>query len=236
MACRADAGGFFIYRADEGQEILYVNQATLLIFGCETIEEFKEHTGYTFRGMVHPEDYEEIQESIDEQIADEDNKHNLDYVIYRIIRKDGEERWVDDYGRFTYLPGFGDVYYVFISDITETRIAQEQRERNEQLERLLAETEQANMAKTAFLSNMSHEIRTPMNAIIGLYNIALKNPDLPDETREILNKIGGSANHLLSLINDILDMSRIESGKVTVKKQDFSFGDMLEQINTMVES
>ena len=117
-----------------------------------------------------------------------------------------------------------------------SRLIEEVQEKNKILEKALEEAEHANMAKTAFLSNMSHEIRTPMNAIIGLYNIALKNPDLPDETREILNRIGGSANHLLSLINDILDMSRIESGKVTIKKQDFSFGDMLEQINTMVES
>lgn len=114
-------------------------------------------------------------------------------------------------------------------------IAEEQ-EKNRMLEKALEDAENANMAKTAFLSNMSHEIRTPMNAIIGLYNIAIKNPDLPDETREILDKIGGSANHLLSLINDILDMSRIESGKLVIKKQDFSFGDMLEQINTMVEA
>ena len=117
-----------------------------------------------------------------------------------------------------------------------SRLIKEEQERNKMLEKALEEAEHANMAKTAFLSNMSHEIRTPMNAIIGLYNIALKNPDLPDETREILNKIGASANHLLSLINDILDMSRIESGKVTIKRQDFSFGDMVEQINTMVES
>ena len=113
---------------------------------------------------------------------------------------------------------------------------EEAQERNRLLEKALEDAENANIAKTAFLSNMSHEIRTPMNAIIGLYNIALKNPDLPDDVRDILNKIGGSANHLLSLINDILDMSRIESGKMTIKRQDFSFGDMLEQINTMVES
>ncbi len=116
------------------------------------------------------------------------------------------------------------------------RTIEEEQERNRMLEKALADAESANIAKTAFLSNMSHEIRTPMNAIIGLYNIALKNPDLPDETREILDKIGASANHLLSLINDILDMSRIESGKMTIRKQDFSIGDMLEQINTMVES
>lgn len=97
----------------------------------------------------------------------------------------------------------------------------------------LASAEQANKAKTVFLSNMSHEIRTPMNAIIGLDNIALSNPDLSPETRDYLTKIGDSASHLLSLINDILDMSRIESGRMVLKNEEFSFSRLLEYINTM---
>ena len=115
-----------------------------------------------------------------------------------------------------------------------TDVLREQRERNELLANALHEAEQANVAKTAFLSSMSHEIRTPMNAIIGLDSIALKEPDLPEHTREYLSKIGGSARHLLGLINDILDMSRIESGRLTIKNEEFSFRDMLEQINTMI--
>ena len=96
--------------------------------------------------------------------------------------------------------------------------------------------ERANQAKTKFLSNMSHEIRTPMNAIIGLDNIALKAPDLPPHTREQLEKIDTSAKHLLGIINDILDMSRIESGRMTLKDEEFSFREFLEQINVMVNS
>ncbi|MBR2523707.1 MAG: response regulator [Clostridiales bacterium] len=97
----------------------------------------------------------------------------------------------------------------------------------------LASSEQANKAKTAFLSNMSHEIRTPMNAIIGLDNIALNDPDTPEKTKEYLVKIGTSAEHLLNLINDILDMSRIESGRMVLKNEEFSFSRMLESINSM---
>ncbi|EGC02317.1 hybrid sensor histidine kinase/response regulator [Ruminococcus albus] len=97
----------------------------------------------------------------------------------------------------------------------------------------LAAAEQASKAKTSFLSSMSHEIRTPMNAIIGLNAIALNAPELTDKTRDYLEKIGSSANHLLSLINDILDMSRIESGKTVLKNEDFSFSKLLEQINTI---
>ena len=97
----------------------------------------------------------------------------------------------------------------------------------------LAAAEQASKAKTLFLSSMSHEIRTPMNAIIGLNAIALNAPELSGKTRDQLEKIGSSANHLLNLINDILDMSRIESGKTVLKNEDFSFSKLLEQINTI---
>ncbi len=93
--------------------------------------------------------------------------------------------------------------------------------------------QEASRAKTAFLSNMSHEIRTPMNAIIGLDTIAMNDPETPPKTREYLKKIDASAQHLLGLINDILDMSRIESGKLTLKNEEFSFQKLLEAINIM---
>ncbi len=108
--------------------------------------------------------------------------------------------------------------------------------KNQALSEALTAAEEANKAKTAFLSSMSHEIRTPMNAIIGLDSLALRNTSLPPETRTYLEKIGGSAQHLLGLINDILDMSRIESGRLVLRKEEFSFSDMLEQLNTMVMS
>ena len=120
-----------------------------------------------------------------------------------------------------------------------TEIDHEMREtmaKNEALAEALALAEEANLAKTAFLSNMSHEIRTPMNAIIGLDTLALRDETLQPQTREQLEKIGGSARHLLSLINDILDMSRIESGRMVLHREEFSFSAMLEQINTMVTS
>ena len=98
----------------------------------------------------------------------------------------------------------------------------------------LVAAEEANKAKTAFLSNMSHEIRTPMNAIIGLDSLALRDDTLSEKTREYLRKINSNAKHLLGLINDILDMSRIESGRLVLRKEEFSFSEMLEQINTMV--
>ena len=108
--------------------------------------------------------------------------------------------------------------------------------KNQALAEALKSAEAANNAKTAFLSSMSHEIRTPMNAIIGMDSLALHNDSIPAETREYLEKIGGSARHLLGLINDILDMSRIESGRLLIRREEFSFSGMLEQINTMVST
>ena len=108
--------------------------------------------------------------------------------------------------------------------------------KSEALAEALASAEEANKAKTSFLSSMSHEIRTPMNAIIGLDTLALRDETINEQTRDYLEKIGGSAKHLLSLINDILDMSRIESGRLTLHRELFSFSAMMEQINAMVMS
>lgn len=105
--------------------------------------------------------------------------------------------------------------------------------RNQALSDALDAAEEASRAKTVFLSNMSHEIRTPMNAIIGLDTLALNEEGISDKTRDYLEKIGDSARHLLGIINDILDMSRIESGRMSIKNEEFSFSKMIEQINTM---
>ncbi len=365
-------GGFFIYKAEGDEELIYANHAVFDIFGCDGIEDFKELTGFTFRGMLHPDDYEKIKDSITEQIGRSDD--NFDYVEYRIIRKDGSVRWVDDYGHYTETQAYGGIYYVFISDITEKKeqlasdlalrqaviealsesyqslwliddmeketfklfrgrdsknvdldpirnedgllsyskakkyyvettvdpedqkrlmedleldkmakrlretpqysvtylrvmddgrkkyfkiefakanmpdgkmgmvvgfrdVDEETREhlaQNKALSDALNAAQQANRAKSAFLSNMSHEIRTPMNAIIGLDNIALSDTEISGRTKDYLEKIGTSAYHLLSIINDILDMSRIESGRMINSSEEFSFSKVMDQVTTII--
>ncbi len=113
-------------------------------------------------------------------------------------------------------------------------VEDEKEEYRRELKDTLAIAESASKAKTAFLSNMSHEIRTPMNAIIGLNNIAMNDPSASDKVKEYLEKIGASAHHLLGIINEILDMSRIESGRMTIEQEEFSFAKCLEQVNTMI--
>lgn len=112
-------GGFLIYHADDGEEIIYANKALLRIFQCDTMAEFREITGNSFQGVVHPEDLDTIEKSIREQIAD--SQYDLDYVEYRILRKDGSVRWVDDYGHYIQSDSVGNIFYVFIGDATEKR-------------------------------------------------------------------------------------------------------------------
>lgn len=100
-------------------------------------------------------------------------------------------------------------------------------EKERQLEEALAEANRANHAKSTFLSNMSHDIRTPMNAIMGFTTLALSHPERRDQMEECLKKIMDSGSHLLSLINDILDMSRIESGKMCIEEKPASLSDII---------
>lgn len=97
------------------------------------------------------------------------------------------------------------------------------------------EAQSESRAKSLFLSQMSHEIRTPINAIIGLDTIALRDESISPTIRDELTKIGSSARHLLSIINDILDMSRIESGRMELPEEVFSFREFIEQINVIVD-
>ncbi len=106
--------------------------------------------------------------------------------------------------------------------------------KSEVLAEALKSAEEASKAKSSFLSGMSHEIRTPMNAIIGLDTLALKKEDLDGTTRGYLEKIGDSARHLLTLINNILDMSRIEGGHIALRKEEFSLRAMMDQIGTQI--
>ena len=145
---------------------------------------------------------------------------------YEMLRMAGVRHPADRNDHIVHAVGVG--FTIIDAEMRKTM------ENSQALAEALAVAEEASKAKTVFLSNMSHEIRTPMNAIIGLDCLALRDEKLSDKTREYLQKINGSAKHLLGLINDILDMSRIESGKLVLRKEEFSFREMLEQINTMV--
>ena len=352
-------GGFFIYRATGDEKLLYANDVLIDIFGCKTLDEFKELTGFSFRGMVHPDDLDEVEKSIAEQIATDER--NIDYVEYRIIRKDGTIRWLDDYGRHVYSQTYGEVFYVFVRDITAQHDAREEnirrakvieglsrgfdsiyllnldkctmrpyklkkdyfkeivhdlnltgdavkwedvlteyanryvvekdrafylkeisaehieqriktddsytfhyrvaeregnithmevsivkikddtlqrhvimsyrditdhivgvrKELTEKLnmEMALEREKHANEIKASFLFSMSHDIRTPMNAIMGFTELAQRHINEPEVLKNYLEKLNESNHHLLDLIDDLLEMSKIDYGRTELKTE-----------------
>lgn len=105
---------------------------------------------------------------------------------------------------------------------------------NKQLKEALQAAQIANQSKTTFLSNMSHDIRTPMNAILGFATLLMKDADDPERVREYTRKLTASGQHLLSLINDVLDISKIESGKAVLTIGEFTWNDILASIDAII--
>ena len=122
----------------------------------------------------------------------------------------------------------------YYSDVTES--VREDRSQRDALANALVAAEHANKAKTAFLNNMSHDIRTPMNAIVGFTALATSHIDNKEEVEDYLSKITVSSQHLLSLINDVLDMSRIESGKMTMDETEVHLPDLIHDLRTIIQA
>lgn len=110
-------GGFLVYRADGNEQIIYANKALVRMFGCNDMQEFLEYTGNSFKGVVHPEDLEEVESSIRYQI--EHSSDLIDSVEYRIIDVNGAVHRIDDYGRLIRSKVLGNIFYVFLTDVTE---------------------------------------------------------------------------------------------------------------------
>ena len=122
----------------------------------------------------------------------------------------------------------------YYSDVTES--VREDRAQRDALADALVAAEHANKAKTTFLNNMSHDIRTPMNAIVGFTELAKTHIDNKEQVQDYLGKISVSSQHLLSLINDVLDMSRIESGKMTLEEAEVHLPDLIHDIRTIIQA
>ena len=175
-------------------------------------------------GKLHPEEYEDPEKNYLEGIrTSEQREWDFEYVH----QKTGERRWFHIVAMGSDVNG-KKKYILVMSDRTSDR------KMNQALSEAVQAAETANRAKSTFLSNMSHDIRTPMNAIIGFTTLAVSNIDEKKRVRDYLGKILAASNHLLSLINDILDMSHIESGKIQLKETEVSLSDVLHDLKTIV--
>ena len=175
-------------------------------------------------GKLHSEDCEDPKKNYLKEIqVNEQQEWDFEYVH----QKTGEQRWFHIIAMGSEVNG-KKKYILVMSDRTVDK------KMNQALYEAVRAAETANRAKSTFLSNMSHDIRTPMNAVIGFTTLAVSNIDNKEKVRDYLGKILSSSNHLLSLINDVLDMSRIESGKIHLEETEVSLSDMLHDLKTII--
>ena len=175
-------------------------------------------------GKLHPAEHEDSEKNYLEEIqVHEQREGDFKYVHL----KTGEKRWFHNIAMGSDVNG-KKKYILVMSDRTSDW------KMNQALSEAVRAAETANKAKSTFLSNMSHDIRTPMNAIIGFTTLAVSNIDDKKRVQDYLGKILSSSNHLLSLINDILDMSRIESGKIHLEETEVSLSEVLHDLKTII--
>ena len=175
-------------------------------------------------GKLHPAEHEDSEKNYLEEIqVHEQREGDFKYVHL----KTGEKRWFHNIVMGSEVNG-KKKYILVMSDRTSDW------KMNQALSEAVRAAETANKAKSTFLSNMSHDIRTPMNAIIGFTTLAVSNIDDKKRVQDYLGKILSSSNHLLSLINDILDMSRIESGKIHLEETEVSLSEVPHDLKTII--
>ena len=183
----------------------------------------------------YPEEYEKMALAVEQALLKGKSGYEC---ICRMPRKDGSCSWIKVSGMFSdqKVNDIPVIYATFI-DVTEAveqkELQQQLEKRSQELQAALQAAEVANREKSDFLSRMSHDIRTPMNAIMGMTDIASAHIDTPEKVQDCLRKISLSSQHLLGLINDVLDMSKIESGKVELRHECFNFRAFLQDFENL---
>ena len=204
--------------------------------GYDTEEEFPNEIE-SWINLLYEEDKEQAVQEYWDTVMDYTGEKTYD-VEYRLHTGKAGLRWFHAAGRLSRREDGSPISFtgLFI-DIDDEKKMEEQLERQKiDLEDALAAAQHANKAKTTFLNNMSHDIRTPMNAIIGFTSLAAAHIDNIEKVQDYLAKITTSSNHLLSLINDVLDMSRFESGKVKIEEKETSLPEIMHDLKTIVQA
>ena len=218
------------------------------IISCIWSEKFRNMLGYqneedfpncleSWSDLLHEENKESVLREYWDTVLDYTGEKTYD-VEYRLLTRHAGWRWFHAAGRLSRREDGSPITFVgLFVDIEDEKKMEERLEKQTiDLQDALAAAQHANRAKTTFLNNMSHDIRTPMNAIIGFTSLAAAHIDNTEQVQDYLSKITTSSNHLLSLINDVLDMSRIESGKVKIEEKETSLPEIMHDLKTIVQA
>ena len=221
MITSALPGGVKISNDDPEYSFKYVSENFAQMLGYDTPEELMEASGGTIVDLAHPDDLEHGIAQALEQYSKADHYE----ITYRMKCKNGSWKYIEDRGHKIRKPDGMIEHWNLILD------------QNELVEKTIAlESEKkANQSKSDFLSRMSHDMRTPLNGIIGLMDICMKHPEdrtLVDSSRL---KARVAADHLLSLINDTLEMSKLENEETKISKEDFYLPDLLHEVETIAQ-
>ncbi len=211
--------GYHRCSVDDGFNLSFISDSFLSIVGY-SMAELESELDNRYINIVAPEDREHFM-SLEPQLAKE-GKIN---AVYRIVHKDGNRRWVQD-STMHIKQGNDEFYQCTLADITEYV---------EQLNNEKEKAEASSRAKSTFLFNASHDIRTPMNAIQGFTQIIKQSPDDGELVRSIIGKIEQSGDTLMKLLNNVLELSRIESGKEEVDLTVVNINEFSDKIQTMLQ-
>lgn len=228
-------GGFFSYHADGNLELISFNTELIRMYGCETAEELREYVGNSFKGIVHEDDFERVQSSIERQITVD---NTIDYVEYRIKAKDGTIKYVKDYGRFVKTKNYGDIFYVFLNDITIEERARAEAEseliRKIELQKTANLASSANRAKNIFMYNVSKNILSTMQSIISYttemrFNIANKK-----SLDKNIHDIESAEEHLLSFINNVYELAKLENSDITLEERPTDLSNAIGKVYELI--
>lgn len=220
-------GGIMIFRASgkprEYIETVYFSQGIPKLAGYTT-EEYRDLIKESvFDCGLDAEDIAKFKKTV----ATDVTKNGPVHMRFHQKHKNGSLVWISMSAEWAYDDSdSGSIYYAIFLDIT-------QQEKAIEAENAALEARTSSEAKSDFLSRMSHDIRTPLNAVLGFTSLALNEPDIPPNVAEYLNKIDSSGNYLIELINDVLDMAKIESGKMQINEENT---DALALLNTLADT
>ncbi len=216
----------------ENTSVAFKSRGEMVDYDRRKVHPYKQTWEWIIEKYVHPSEREAFREKVSAEALESAMKESDTLVVPFRATLDDEIR----HCQVKFVMSGDDRRHLIMGIRYADAEVKEEEERRKILQDALAAAEHANKAKTTFLNNMSHDIRTPMNAIIGFTALAAAHIENKKQVADYLGKISVASEHLLSLINDVLDMSRIESGKVKLEERETRLPDVLHDLRTIIQA